>query len=90
MYASHLTDKNMKEYADKALDLINSYGDEDLEFKMKAENLRDSIETGFNLRKLHKELIDIIEFLELNEQMEICRDCGHIPETGACNYCKQD
>lgn len=59
-------------------------------FKAANEILNEKPSSKDRMKELYKNLIEAIEVEDLTEDMEICSDCGSIPETGACNSCKMD
>lgn len=34
--------------------------------------------------------VDELETEEMEHEANVCRECGHTPETGACYFCKAD
>lgn len=85
---SYLSPDDLIVFASKALDFCDNEDDNTISA---ANNILTEKPTSKDRMKLlYKELIDAIEVADLTESMEICSDCGAIPETGACNYCKMD
>lgn len=81
----YLSDKEILAFAKKAMELVDYP-----QIVAIAHRTMQSYAENLPMGKLHQTMVSMIEEDDLYDEMELCRDCGHIPETGACNYCKQD
>jgi hypothetical protein len=82
----YYTPKDVLCFAKKALEYIQ----DDEEVKQAALAVVKAYDDKQVLKDPYRNLFGLIEANNHCEEMEICSDCGCIPELGACNYCKQD
>lgn len=85
----HIYSDDLVEFAKKALESIyeiESYP----ELKAMAHQILNDSKEGKKISHFYSDFVDLIDDAGETENMEICPDCGHIPETGACFTCKMD